>query len=87
MAHLILHILEQCEVGEHLVANLKKTKLFSEFMISALCCTFSISSTYCNGPLPLNGQLVTDIVSSVTGADIVSAATAMHCDWVEAFHQ
>jgi hypothetical protein len=33
---------------------------------------------YCNGPLPLNGQLVTDIVS---------AATAMHCDWVEAFHR
>jgi hypothetical protein len=42
---------------------------------------------YCNGPLPLNGQLVTDIVSAVTDADIVPAATAMHCDWVEAFHR
>jgi hypothetical protein len=34
--------------------------------------------TYCNGPLPLNGRLVTDVIS---------AATAMHCDWVEAFHR
>jgi hypothetical protein len=42
---------------------------------------------YCNEPLPLNGQLVTDVISAVTDADIVSAATAMHCDWVEAFHR
>jgi hypothetical protein len=24
---------------------------------------------YCNGPLPLNGQLVTDVISAVTDAD------------------
>jgi hypothetical protein len=28
--------------------------------------------------LPLNGRLVTDVIS---------AATTMHCDWVEAFHR
>jgi hypothetical protein len=24
---------------------------------------------YCNGPLPLNGRLVTDVISAVTGND------------------
>jgi hypothetical protein len=69
---------------------------------------------YCNGPLPLNGQLVTDVISvvtdrrlsnytqrievtvvtntsvsrnTVTNSSVVSAATIMHCDWIEAFHQ
>jgi hypothetical protein len=42
---------------------------------------------YCNGPLSSNGQLVTDIVSAVTNADIVTATTDMHCDWVEAFQR
>jgi hypothetical protein len=42
---------------------------------------------YCNGPLPSNGQLGTDIVSAVTNADIVTATTDMHCDWVEAFQR
>jgi hypothetical protein len=69
---------------------------------------------YCNGPLPLNGQLVTDVISAitdrrlsnytqrievtvvtntsvsrntVTNSSVVSTATAMHCDWIEAFHQ
>jgi hypothetical protein len=46
-----------------------------------------LANTYCNGPLPFNGQLVTDIIFAVTDADIVSVATAMHCDWVEAFHR
>jgi hypothetical protein len=33
---------------------------------------------YCNGPLPFNGQL---------NADIVTATTVMHCDWVEVFQR
>jgi hypothetical protein len=28
-----------------------------------------------------------DLVSAVTNADIVTATTVMHCDWVEAFHR
>jgi hypothetical protein len=44
-------------------------------------------SSYCNGPLPFNGQLVTDIVSAATDADVVSAATVMYYDWIEAFPQ
>jgi hypothetical protein len=28
-----------------------------------------------------------DIVSAVTDADIVTEATVMHCDWVEAFQR
>jgi hypothetical protein len=42
---------------------------------------------YCNGPLPFNGQLVTDIVTAVTNSSVVTAATVMHCDWVEAFYR
>jgi hypothetical protein len=28
-----------------------------------------------------------DLVSAVTNADIVTATTVMHCDWVEAFQR
>jgi hypothetical protein len=41
-------------------------------------CNGPLPLNECNGPLPLNGRLVTDVIS---------AATAMRCDWVEAFHR
>jgi hypothetical protein len=57
------------------------------FVVELLVLSMFVEATYCNGPLPFNGELVTDFVSAVTDADIVTAATVMHCDWVEAFQR
>jgi hypothetical protein len=65
------------------------TKMFlsSSLRRHTSCESWLSTLIYCNGPLPFNGQLATDIVSVVTNADIVTATTVMHCDWVEAFHR
>jgi hypothetical protein len=62
-------------------------KTFSAAQFEGVAVATDEFYSYCNGSLPSNGQLVTDIVSTVTDANIVSAATAMHCDWIEAFHR
>jgi ABC-type enterochelin transport system permease subunit len=81
-----------CGVSYHMSCR----QIFKDYSILTVFFLHTRSDMYCNGPLPFNGQLVTDIVSVVTDADIVSAvtdadivtaATVMHCDWVEAFQR